>query len=261
MECYKNQWEAPPADYRIERHYVHIWRCQFQSALVYNRDFTASLSTNEIEKACRYIRAKDRDRYIFAHGVLRSILGFYISCSPAELIFEVNPYGKPFLARKCDSSDIQFNMSHSENMTLLAVTRGARIGIDVEYMRSVPDARQIVDRYFSSDERRFLHSFSPVDFERGFFYCWSSKEAFLKGLGKGLTYPLDKFSITFSKGESEGFLQVYEEPVNADCWKITRLSPAPGYSGALAIEEKGSKPKLYQYCWQSRPCDLDAQKK
>ena len=198
----------------------------------------------------RFVRPLDRDRYIFAHALLRSILSAYVGCAPTQLIFKNNQYGKPLLESTGDSNNIQFNLSHSENLILFAVARGARVGIDVEYMRNVSDARQIVNRFFSGDERKFLNSLPPADFQKGFFACWSSKEAFLKGLGQGLSYPLDKFSITFSKGESVGFLQIYDDTANACSWKILSLTPGQGYSGALAIEKIGSEPKFFQYCWE-----------
>ncbi len=133
-------------------------------------------------------------------------------------------------------------------MTLIAVTRGTAVGIDVEYIRRIPDALQIVNSIFSVDERKFLNSLPPADFEEGFFACWTSKEAFLKGIGKGLSYPLDKFSISFPSKESESLIYIHDDLGNAHCWKIIKLSPGPGYSGALAIEEPGSKPQFFEHC-------------
>jgi 4'-phosphopantetheinyl transferase len=241
-------WESSPAGYRIDGNSVHVWRSYFQRTLVSNRKFEESLSKEEIEKAQRFIRQSDRDRYIFAHGLLRSILAAYVGCAPQQLVFESKQYYKPFLIGPGGSDDIQFNLSHSEDMTLIAVARRTAVGIDVEYMRRIPDAHEIVNRVFSVDEREFLNSLPPADFNRGFFACWTSKEAFLKGLGKGLSYPLDKFSVIFSNIESDGLIYVHDDPMKANRWKIIRLSPGPDYSGALAIEELRSEPEFFEYC-------------
>jgi len=248
MTGLKVQWKSSPVDYTIDRNTVHIWRSHFQTAFVSNRKFLEGLSGEEIGKARRFVHQSDQNRYIFAHAMLRSILGAYVGCEPQQLIFETNQYGKPFLASPGDGNDIQFNLSHSEDMTLFAVTRGARVGIDVEYMRSVPDARQIVNRFFSVDERKFLNPLPLVDFNKSFFACWTSKEAYLKGIGKGLSYPLDKFSIIFPNRGSDGLICIQDDQVNAYSWKIIRLSPGPCYSGALAIEDIKSEPKFFQYC-------------
>lgn len=249
------RWEASPVDYRIDSNAVHVWRAYFEPTLVSNTNFVESLSTEEIERAQRFVRQSDRDRYIFAHGVLRSILGAYVGRAPCQLVIEAEHYYKPCLLSPSGDNDIQFNLSHSGDMSLIAVTRGTVVGIDVEHIREVPDALQIVNSVFSVDERRFFNSLPPADFEEAFFACWTSKEAFLKGIGKGLSYPLDQFSIIFSKGESDSVIYVHDDPAYAYCWKIIRLSPGPGYSAALAIEELRSEPKFFEYPALAAPDD------
>ena len=249
MTRLNRQWKSAPGEFRIDRNTVHVWRAYLQPALASERKFVDSLSQGEIDRAKRFIRQSDRDRYIFAHGLLRSILGAYVGCEPQQLVFETKEYHKPFLVSPVGSNEIQFNLSHSKDMILIAVTGGTAVGIDVEHVRRVPDAPQIVNRFFSADERRFLNSLPPADFKEGFFDCWTSKEAFIKGIGKGLSYPLDKFSVIFSSEELDGMIYVHDGPVEAYGWKIIRLFPGPGYSGALAIEELRSDPKLFEYCW------------
>jgi 4'-phosphopantetheinyl transferase len=249
MTCLNAQWNSPPVDYRIDRNTVHVWRAYFQPTLVSDREFLECISKIEIERAQRFIRQSDRDRYIFSHGLLRSLLGAYVDCAPQQFVFETKQHRKPFLISPDCSNDIRFNLSHSEDMVLIAVTRGAEVGIDVECVRRIPDALQIVNATFSVDEREFLNSLPPRDFEEGFFTCWTSKEAFLKGIGKGLSYPLDEFSINFPSGESECLVNVHGDLGNTYCWKVIKLSPGPGYSGALAIEELRSELQFFEHRW------------
>jgi 4'-phosphopantetheinyl transferase len=239
------EWKPSPVDYGLGWHAVHVWRAFFQPALVCSRRFTESLSEEEIAKARRFVRPLDRERYIFAHALLRSILGAYVGCPPRQLILEKDQYGKPFLISGNSGRDIQFNLSHSGDIALVAVARGARVGIDVEWMRSVPDARQIVNSLFSIGERELLSPLSPPDFDKEFFDYWTSKEAFIKGIGKGLSYALDKFSVILTKGESHGLIRVHDSPTDDCRWKIVRTPPAPGYSGALAVEEVNSQPRFF----------------
>ncbi len=248
MACIIKQFRSPPLDYSLARNAVHVWRAYFQPVFMSNGKFAESLSAEEIDRAQRFIRKSDQDRYVFAHGVLRSVLGAYLGCAPHKLIFENKQYYKPRLVSHSGGNDIQFNLSHSGDMILIAVTRGPAVGIDVEHMRRIPDVLQIVNRFFSADERELLNTLSSEDFDEGFFTYWTSKEAFLKGMGKGLSYPLDKFSIIFPNEGSAGVIYVHDDPINAHCWKIIRLSPGPGYSGALAIEELRSEPEFFDYC-------------
>jgi 4'-phosphopantetheinyl transferase len=228
------EWKSLPADYRIGGNTVHVWRAYLSPTLVSNRKLVETLSEEETENARRFVRESDRDRYIFSHGLLRSILGAYLGCSPQQLVFGTNEYGKPFLVSPNSNNGIQFNLSHSQNVALIAVARQIAVGIDVEYIRRLPDAHEIVDRFFSTNERRFLFSLPPAEFNEAFFACWTLKEAFAKGLGKGLSYPLDKLNLIFSSERPE---DVVFCDSSSDChsWKMIRLSPGPGYSGALAI--------------------------
>jgi 4'-phosphopantetheinyl transferase len=239
-------WKSEPTEYTIDYGAVHVWRCELQSSYLLNMGFVESLSAEEIERAQRFVRESDRDRYIFAHALLRSILGTYLGCSPQKLVFETNQYGKPFLVTPNGNNKIQFNLSHSHNMVLIAVARQFAVGIDVEYIRRISDAHDIVHRFFSTHERHFLFSLSPAEFSEAFFTCWTLKEAFAKGLGRGLSYPLDKLSVTFSKEKPRDI--VFCDPESDfHSWKMFLLAPGPGYSGAVAIEAPGSEPVFFEY--------------
>ena len=109
-----------------------------------------------------------------------------LDCAPQQFIFETKQYHKPFLVSPDGGNDIRFSLSHSEDMVLIAVTRGTEVGIDVEYMRRIPDARQIVNSTFSVDERKFLSSLPPERFRRRFFYLLDFKRGFSQRYWKGV---------------------------------------------------------------------------
>jgi 4'-phosphopantetheinyl transferase len=244
------QWNSALVEYKIDCHTVHVWRAYFQPSLVSNREFLGCVSKEEFERAQRFIRKGDRDRYIFSHGFLRSVLSSYIDCAPQQIVIEGKPRHKPFLVSPDPSKDIRFNLSHSEDIVLVAVTSGSEVGIDVEYMRRIPEALQIVNSNFSPDEKMFLNSLPPEDFEEGFYTCWTSKEAFLKGIGKGLSYHLDKFSIIFPRGTSECLVHAQDDQGNAYSWKIIKIFPGIGYSAALAMEEPSGQLQFFEYHWR-----------
>lgn len=197
------QWESPPKEYGVDRDAVHVWRAFYQPVLTFQKQLLEGLSDEEIDRAGRFVRQSDRDRYVFAHGTLRAILCDYAGCEPGQLVFENGLFGKPQLVGPAGSGDIQFNLSHSGDLTLVAVSRGPAVGVDVEFIREIPDASQIVERFFSVDERRHFASVARRDFVECFFAYWTSKEAFLKATGEGLTYPLDTFSVVLPGGNGE----------------------------------------------------------
>lgn len=237
MERLDVRWDTPKG-YEIDRDTVHVWRARFQPAFPSRKRLAESLSEEETDRAKRFVHPSDRDRYVFSHGVLRSILCHYVGCVPRELGFKADEYSKPCLVSPADGKGIQFNISHSGDMTLVAVSRGPAVGIDVELVREVPDALQIVTRFFSPQEREFFASVPQTDLRDSFFDYWTSKEAFLKAMGEGLSYPLDEFSVVLRKGEPEGTVYTRnDDQANAHCWRIVRLQPGSGYCGALVIPE------------------------
>ncbi len=243
-------WKLQPVrDCKLERNVVHVWRSCFQLPLPSYREITENLSEEEIEKARGFLRHLDRCRYIFSHLLLRKILAAYITCEPQKLNFNTTKYGKPFLAVTSGSAELSFSLSHSLDMTLIAVASGTEIGVDVEYMKTVRDAREIVNRFFSAHERSVLNSLPPTDFNEAFFAYWTSKEAFLKGIGKGMSYPMDKFSVRFLDTGPLGWISIDGEQPATRCWNVVRILPAPNYSGALAIEQPGIQPEFFEYPW------------
>ncbi len=200
--------------------------------------------------ACQKKRSKERaDWYVDQIGTdtylrmrsLRRLLGFYLGCRPKEIDFATNEYGKPFVVMP-EGHDISFSLSHSHNMVLIAITRETPVGVDVEYLRNISDAHDIVNRFFSIEERKYLKSLSFSDFHDEFFACWTMKEAYLKGIGKGLSFPLDGFSVMSSNKQISDPRKRHHVSVCVYDWNITILLPGPGYSGALAV--RGAMPKV-----------------
>lgn len=239
-------WKLQPVGCKLERNAVHVWRSRFQPIIPYDRELTESLSVEEMERARRFLRHSDRDRYVFSHLLLRKILAAYISCEPRELNFNTTKYGKPFLKVTGGGPELSFSLSHSLDMTLIAVASGTKVGVDVEYMRMVGDAREIVNSFFSDHEKSLLNSLSSANFDEAFFAYWTAKEAFLKGIGKGLSYPLDKFSVRFLNRGPLGWISFDGEQPATGSWNIVRILPGPNYSGAIAIEAPGIEPEFFE---------------
>ena len=240
-------WELQPPDGRPEGNSAHVWRGRFQPITQSEEELAKTLSEQEMQRAQRFVRQMDRDRYIFSHLLLRKILAAYLGCEPRGLEFNTARYGKPFVEFLSSRAEISFSLSHSMDMTLIAVAGGTEVGIDVEFIREIKDVREIVDRFFSTNERSFLNSIAPPDFNEAFFSYWTSKEAFIKGVGKGLSYPLDKFSVRFPDAGPLGWISIDDEHIATPRWNVIRILPWPNYSGALAMETPLIKPRFFEY--------------
>lgn len=200
-------WQASPRELFLKKGEAHVWRIQ---GAVENY-----LSPEEQLRADRFILPQDKARFILAHNGLRKILGKYIHELPQEIIFEKSSSGKPYLK---NHTQIQFNLSHSENMILCAISQNP-VGIDVEYTNKNIDYLALSKRFFSPKEYELIFSENNLENKKNlFFKLWTEKEAYYKTLGMGISAGLEK-----------------EIPND---FKIYHFIPAPHYLAAVGGGEK-----------------------
>ena len=229
-------WRFPPAELRLSRDEIHIWRASLNLAAPRIQALRHILAANELSKARRFHFPKDRQRFIVARGLLRTILGRYLDTEPDQLRFCYDDYGKPSLAPSSDQETLNFSLSHSDGLALYAVARGREIGIDVERVCHIPEAAQIAERFFSAHENAVFRTLDARLKQEAFFACWTRKEAYVKARGKGLSLPLDQFGVSLVPGEPAMLLNIRGAPQEAARWSLCELTPGPGYVAALAVE-------------------------
>lgn len=149
------------------------------------------LSADELQRAKRYYFERHRRRFIVARAMLRLILSRYLGIPPETLHFETNTYGKPFLTHP---TQIQFNLSHSQDLALLAIGQHYPMGIDIEFFSSRP-FRGMSEHMFSDQEINSYDKVTRSMRSLAFFHVWAQKEAFIKATGMGLSYPTKTFDV------------------------------------------------------------------
>jgi 4'-phosphopantetheinyl transferase len=224
---------GPPA---LSRGVVHVWSaCLAQPASVLS-SFLPTLSPDERERAARYQFEEDRTRFIVARGLLRSILAGYLEIPPARVEFAYGPSGKPSLSKRLPTRTLTFNASHSEDQALYAVGVGRAVGIDIEHVRTLPRADEVVHTACSPRERAAIEQAPEPTRDEILFAYWTCKEAYTKARGDGLAHPLPDIEIDLDAGGHPQFSKVDGSEREAAHWRVERLSPAPGYVGALVAE-------------------------
>jgi len=176
----------------------------------------------ERAQAERFRYGRDRDRFIARRGQLRARLAEEVGGSPAELRIRADDFGKPFLP---DHPELRFNLSHSRDLALFVVVEGAEVGCDIEWRNPELACPGVARRLFAPAEVAALENLPQGQWVQGFFNCWTRKEAYVKALGLGLSYPLDAFTV--SVGEQATLLEALPG------WSLTSFEPAPGYQAAL----------------------------
>jgi 4'-phosphopantetheinyl transferase len=232
-------WLVAPQNPSLERDEVHVWLICLNQSAAEMQSLHSILAAEEMERARNFHFDHHRERYIVAHLALRLILGRYLGQRPERLRFRSNDYGKPALDMEEGSESdesFHFNLSHSEEMALLAVGRGRDVGVDIECIRANFDHQQIAERFFSPREAATLCALPPNLQPEAFFNCWTRKEAYIKARGEGLSLALDGFDVSLIPGERAALLSVRDDPKETRRWSLRELPICPGYAAALAVE-------------------------
>lgn len=240
-------WSLAPTWPTLGTTDVHIWAANLDLPADALSRFLATLSNDERERAARFHFDRHRNRYIAGRGIVRSLIARYLDSQPGALQFSYNPNGKPALSGRFANPGLDFNLAHSENLALFAVTRGGAVGIDVEKIRPMTDADELVARFFSPRENALFQKLAQEQKTIAFLNLWTRKEAWLKATGEGIGHLLAKVEVTFLPNESARFLTLPEHAgTNAD-WLVRELKPASDFIGAIALPEIQSSIFQFQY--------------
>jgi 4'-phosphopantetheinyl transferase len=155
-------------------------------------------------------------------GDVRASLAAYLGVDPGSVELERGAYGKPALAGE---GGIRFSVARSGGLTLLAVTRGREVGVDVERIEPERAHGPIADRLFAPDEAAELRRLPFDERTRRFFQLWTRKEAYAKALGVGMAVPLRRLQAPSG-------------------WTVEDVSVGEGYAAAVCVQGRGTRLRL-----------------
>jgi 4'-phosphopantetheinyl transferase len=170
---------------------VYVVRLDFRKKLESNifDQLLTCVAPEKSERLLRFYWEEDKLRGLFGDLLIRDLIRQKTGLHSQEISFSTNEYGKPLLK---NYDHVHFNLSHS-GVWVGGVIDNQPVGIDVEQVQSIDLG--ISENYFSPDEHEDL--MSKVDKFDYFFTLWALKESYIKILGKGLSHPLNAFSIKF----------------------------------------------------------------
>lgn len=225
----------------LEQTTAHLWVVRLNAPEVVVVKLRQLLSANELERSDRFVLEKDKNRYIICRGVLRQLIGQYLELPPQAVIFSYGSYGKPYLALQPNQLyPLYFNVSHSEDLALIAFAKYQKIGIDLEKVRDI-DTASIVQRFFAPSEVVQLERLPPTLRQEAFFTCWTRKEAFIKARGDGLSFPLKDFEVSVDPRKPPQLLLIRNAVHEVVHWFMYQITPDDNYIGTLAIEGRVEK--------------------
>ncbi len=226
---------------------IHLWSALLdQPDDIINR-FNAVLSEEEKYRINKYKFKYLRDRHTLSKGLLKSFISNYLNIETEEIKFLQNEYGKPSLHPELNNIDLQFNVSHSEHLGMFAFTTGQEIGIDVELIQEIPNLNEIVNMCFSDFEKEWLYK-SELGLQKELFYkVWTCKEAFIKAIGTGLSFPLKEIEFKINNNKTIEFQSIHGDLSYWEKWNIFTFNPIPNFISSMVVENSGLK--IRRYSW------------
>ena len=198
--------------------------------VIASSDDCALLSADERQRAARFAVEKPRAAFITARAALRRLLGESLRCDADAVRLDADAQGRPFLVHPIDST-LDFNVSHSESVAAIAIARGGRVGVDVEWHGRDTALRDLVPEVMGVRESALLATLDADDFTRAFFGCWTRKEALVKAHGIGISFPLRNIDIPIA---------VSGAPIRAtlgpdSIWSVSTFAPQADYTLSVAL--------------------------
>jgi 4'-phosphopantetheinyl transferase len=238
-----NIWRLPPTEPQLSDGSIHVYRISLDLPDGDIQEMARILSPDENARANRFVFPSFRAHFIAGRAQLRLILCHYLQKKPADLVFDYNEFGKPFINQ---TGDIQFNISHSHELGLVAITKHKPVGVDIERIRTDIDYTQIARQFFASGEVEQLLALPEEQRIEAFYTCWTRKEAFIKARGMGLSIPLDQFEVSFTANSPPRLTHSMTDLIHARDWSLYELRPGTGYIAALAAQSQDWD----ILCWQ-----------
>lgn len=238
----ESEWMLSTSIPVLEDHSTDVWRV----VLPFKKNILASLqchlSVDELSRMEKFHFEKHRNHFIVARGILRELLAGYLNQSPRNIVFSYTEYGRPYI----NNVDLNFNLSHSDDCILYAITQNQRVGIDVEKLKAEIDYLSIAEEFFTKNEYAKLKNIPIEEQCLAFYRCWTRKEAYVKTMGQGLSYPLNQVEVSLLTLEQAKILTALN---SADTGlNLKEIIPLSNHVATLITEFE--VPELRLWNWQ-----------
>jgi len=220
---------------------AHLWFARLDPPEEVVAACRAVLSPAERFLAGRKVTEELQRRAVVSRGLLRLALGAALGREAADVPLALGEKGKPHLAERADSARLDFNLSHTGDLWLLALVAAGPVGVDIELERDETDWDGLAERYFSESEREAFRALPPGVRRRAFFRIWTQKEAFLKARGSGLATPLEKFDVEVDPEREVAIHAIRIAGAEREPWWVAEVA---GLGAPAAIVGRGERPTL-----------------
>lgn len=226
---------------------VHLWLA-FHGERAEERRLAGCrdlLSSGERAKEQRFARECDRVQYLLTRALVRRTLSRYEPVDPKEWKFSSNAYGRPEISiHHGVEARLRFNVSHTQGLIALGITRSAPIGVDAEDALAREAPVNVARRFFAPEEAATLAAAPEQERQCRFFRYWTLKEAYVKARGRGLSLPLDKFSFSYPDERTVVFSASSELESDPARWQFWQLHQAQRWLVGVCVRRTMARPLI-----------------
>ncbi|MDJ0533219.1 MAG: 4'-phosphopantetheinyl transferase superfamily protein [Xenococcaceae cyanobacterium MO_207.B15] len=240
-------WQNPSPNLTLLNDEIHLWRANLNLSPQHIEQLETTLSEDEQLRANRFRFPNHRRRFVAARGILRQLLGFYLQTSGDIVSFTYNLKGKPQLAPDFSNTNLEFNISHSQDLALYSFNRDQIIGIDLEYLRDNVDYENIAQRFFCQREFNLITTCPKQQQLARFYQLWTAKEAYLKATGEGLAGGLETLEINFDSAGNIYLYKIKNQKNLAHQWSLYNFIPETNFIATIALSGKEKKLTAINY--------------
>lgn len=225
---------------------IDIWRVDLADGAIDNS--IEILSTDERQRADKFVFPKDRNSFSRSRCALRFVLANYLNCRADGIQFHYAEHGKPELSEPAPDQ-LSFNLSHDGDIALIAIAHARRVGVDVNRLGRMEGTTAwvpIAKRSLSLKEQKLLFALPQLEQEEAFFRIWTQKEAYTKARGDGFTYGFQNFTVQVNEGA--GLVEDDKHPEAIGQWHIASIGPYEnkGHRYVASLSYEGARSSIRQ---------------
>jgi 4'-phosphopantetheinyl transferase len=248
-------WRTIRQPLELSSDVVHVVRLQLDLPPERWIPLNECLTADEQARAARFRFDSSRQQFVACRATLRRLLSPLCQMSPDSVPLHCGNHGKPELSLTSLNANvprIEFNVSHSGRLGLIALTIGSSVGIDVEEWDSKVQILKLAERFFSPEEAAELNRLTPEKQPAGFYRGWTCKEAYIKAKGSGLSLSLSSFRVEIDPDRPASLCHVDDQPNECANWSTQSLDVGENYAAAVMV----AQPKCRIECWDWREGEL-----
>ena len=234
-------------DFFLDENEIHIWNYTLKPDKKLAEFYFDNLTEEEKDKAEKIIIKEVKYRNILSRVITKKILANYLDKKLNRIHYCYNRFGKPGLSSEINPMNLNFNISHSGDLGIIAISKNNPVGIDIEQILELNDLDNLMDLIFTESEIKQIDLLDHFDKTKMFYKIWTAKEAFVKAIGQGLSFPVKNIELEINHLENISIKYIKKFPDSLNDWQLLSFVPEENYISTLAVNINNVKTKNFKW--------------